>query len=100
MTENQAENITLKTEEIKSKKTSEGLTIETEFEQETHRWIAEVVELSGVLVYGQTKEDAINKAKVLALRALADRLEHGEAAPGVGRLFRLKATSPSEVLTR
>jgi predicted RNase H-like HicB family nuclease len=77
---------------------SEGLTIATEFEQESNRWIAEVVELSGVLVYGQTKEDAIDKAKVLALRVLADRLEHGETTPGLGRLFRLSSTSSSEIL--
>lgn len=50
-----------------------------EIEQETDgRWIAEVPELSGVLVYGGTQEEAIAKAKALALRVLADRIEHGE----------------------
>lgn len=45
------------------------------------RWIAEVVELPGVLVYGLSREDALTKAQALALRVVADRLEHGEAGP-------------------
>lgn len=45
------------------------------------RWIAEVQELPGVMVYGGTSEDAIAKAKALTLRVVADRLDHGEAAP-------------------
>ena len=50
-----------------------------ELEQETYgRWIAEIDELNGVLVYGETREDAITKVKTLALRVIADRLENGE----------------------
>lgn len=45
------------------------------------RWIAEVVELPGVLAYGRTAEDARAKVQALALRVVADRLEHGEAGP-------------------
>ena len=45
------------------------------------RWIAEVPELPGVIVYGSTSDAAISKAKALALRVVADRLDHGEAAP-------------------
>lgn len=53
-----------------------------ELEQETDgRWIAEIDELSGVLVYGETREDAIRKVKTLALRVIADRLENGESLP-------------------
>ena len=53
-----------------------------ELEQETDgRWIAEISELRGVLVYGQTREEAMAKVQALALRVLADRLEHGESAP-------------------
>ncbi len=53
-----------------------------EIEQETDgRWLAEVVELPGVLAYGQTREEALAKAKALALRVVADRLEHGETGP-------------------
>jgi predicted RNase H-like HicB family nuclease len=51
--------------------------IETEREEDG-RWIAELPELSGVMSYGDTREDAISKVKALALRVFADRLEHGE----------------------
>jgi predicted RNase H-like HicB family nuclease len=50
-----------------------------ELEQETDgRWIAEIDELNGVLVYGETREEAIKKVKTLALRVTAERLEHNE----------------------
>lgn len=50
-----------------------------ELERETDgRWIAEVVDLSGVMVYGETPEAAATAAKSLALRVLADRIEAGE----------------------
>ncbi len=50
-----------------------------EYEQEEDgRWIAEVVELPGVLVYGASKEEALAKAQALALRVVAERLDHGE----------------------
>ena len=52
--------------------------IETE-QEEDGRWIAEVLELPGVIVYGTTPEDAKAKVQALALRVLAERLEHGEA---------------------
>ena len=45
------------------------------------RWIAEVIELPGVLVYGDSEPQAQAKAQALALRVLADRLDHGEADP-------------------
>lgn len=54
-------------------------TIEHE-QEEDGRWLAEVLELSGVLAYGQTPEEATAKAQALALRVLADQLEHGEGA--------------------
>ena len=57
-----------------------NFTIETELEKDG-RWIAEVVDIPGVLVYGQTREEAVNKVKALALRVLADMLEHGELTP-------------------
>ena len=57
-----------------------NFTIELEQERDG-RWIAEVPELRGVLVYGQTREEAMAKAQALALRVLADQLEHGEAKP-------------------
>jgi predicted RNase H-like HicB family nuclease len=45
------------------------------------RWIGEVPALPGVLAYGATENDARAKAAALALRVLADRLEHGEQLP-------------------
>jgi len=55
-------------------------TIEYELEDDG-RWLAEVLELPGALVYGASSEEAIAKAQALALRVLADRLEHGERKP-------------------
>jgi predicted RNase H-like HicB family nuclease len=52
-------------------------TIECE-QEEDGRWLAEVVELPGVLAYGRTPEEAMSKAQALGLRVLADRIEHGE----------------------
>lgn len=56
------------------------LTLETE-QEEDGRWIAEVPQLPGVLAYGVTREEAMAKAEILALRVLAEQLEHGEARP-------------------
>lgn len=55
-------------------------TIEHEREEDG-RWLAEVPELAGVLAYGATSDEAMAKAEVLALRVLADRLEHNETGP-------------------
>lgn len=50
-----------------------------EFEQEDDgRWIAEVTNMPGVLVYGSDKDHAMIQVKALALRALADQIEQGE----------------------
>jgi predicted RNase H-like HicB family nuclease len=49
--------------------------------EEDGRWIAEVPDLPGVMVYGSTRTEALARAKALALRAIADALEHGEALP-------------------
>lgn len=57
-----------------------NLAIELE-QEDDGRWIAEIDELDGVLVYGDTKEEAIKNVKTLALRVIADRLEHGESLP-------------------
>ena len=55
------------------------MTFTVEYEQEEDgRWLAEVLELPGALAYGQTSDEAVAKAQALALRVLADRLEHGE----------------------
>ncbi len=53
-----------------------------EYEQEEDgRWLAEVSQLPGVLAYGTTPDEAMAKAEVLALRVLAEQLEHGETRP-------------------
>ena len=58
------------------------MTFKIEIEQEEDgRWIAEVVDLPGVLTYGKTPDEARAKVQALALRVIADRLEHGEAGP-------------------
>jgi predicted RNase H-like HicB family nuclease len=57
-----------------------NFTIETEREDDG-RWLAEVPELPGVLAYGATRDEAMARAQVLALRVIAERLEHNEAKP-------------------
>ena len=54
------------------------LRVETEPEEDG-RWMAEVLELPGVMAYGNSREEALARAQALALRVVADRLEHGEA---------------------
>ena len=49
--------------------------------EEDGRWLAEVPKLPGVTAYGTSADDAMAKAEVLALRVLAERLEHGESRP-------------------
>ena len=59
-----------------------ALTFLIEVERETDgRWLAEVLELPGVLAYGDSPEEARSRVQALALRVVADRLEHGEAGP-------------------
>ncbi len=58
------------------------MNVQIECEQETDgRWLAEVPQLPGVLAYGGTADEAMARAQVLALRALAEQLEHGETKP-------------------
>ena len=59
-----------------------------EIERETDgRWIGEVTALPGVLAYGASRDEAVAKAKALAFRVLADRLEHGEDVPEIRGVF-------------
>jgi predicted RNase H-like HicB family nuclease len=53
-------------------------TIELECEADG-RWLAEVPTLPGVLCYGQDRDEAVAKVQALALRVIAERLEHREA---------------------
>ncbi len=55
------------------------------------RWIAEMPDLPGVMVYGATRKGAVDKAEALALRVIADRLDHGEAIPELDEPFAVTA---------
>ena len=55
------------------------------------RWIAEVPDLPGVMAYGDSRLDAVAKAEALALRVIADRLEHGDGIPELDELFAVPA---------
>lgn len=57
------------------------LDIESEREADG-RWLAEVPQLPGVLAYGASRDEAVARVQVLALRVLAERLEHSESQPG------------------
>ncbi|HLA80116.1 MAG TPA: type II toxin-antitoxin system HicB family antitoxin [Thermoleophilia bacterium] len=59
--------------------------------EEDGRWIAEVDDLPGVMAYAKTREDAISKVEALALRVIADRIDHGESIPELDDLFALPA---------
>jgi len=59
--------------------------------EEDGRWIAEVPDISGVMSYGQSREEAISKAEALSLRVLAERLEHGEEISELNELFMVPA---------
>ena len=63
-----------------------NFTIEIE-QEEDGRCLSEVLQLPGVLVSGQTREEAIAHVQALALRVVADRLEHGEAVPQMANIF-------------
>ena len=57
------------------------ITIDEVEQEEDRRWIAEVLELPGVMAYGSSPDDAKAKVRALALRVLADRLRYGESVP-------------------
>ena len=59
--------------------------------EEDGRWIAEVPELPGVMAYGKTQAKALAKVEALALRIIADRLDHGESIPELRELFAVSA---------
>ena len=49
--------------------------------EEDGRWIAEALELPGVMTYGQTREEAISNTERLAIEVIADRIKHDELPP-------------------
>jgi predicted RNase H-like HicB family nuclease len=50
-------------------------------QEEDGRWIAEVPQLPGTVAYGPTRDQAMTRVEILALRVIAERLEHGESGP-------------------
>ncbi|MGA2657479.1 MAG: type II toxin-antitoxin system HicB family antitoxin [Verrucomicrobiota bacterium] len=67
-----------------------GMRIEIE-QEDDGRWLTEIPYLPGVMVYGATREEAVARVKALALRVLADRLEHGETIPELVEVFSVAA---------
>ena len=47
------------------------------------RWLAEAPALARVMCYGETRDDAVARVQALALRVIADRVEHGETEPSL-----------------
>ena len=59
-----------------------------EFDREDDgRWIVEIPKLPGVMAYGPTKKEALQKVYAIALRTLADSIEQGSTPLPVNRLF-------------
>ena len=51
------------------------------------RWIAEIPQIPGAMVYGRNREEAVSGVEALALRVLAERIEHGEKSPVIEKVF-------------
>ena len=69
-----------------------NLRVELEREEDG-RWIAEIPDLPGVLAYAETREHALARVQALALRVLADRLEHRELVPGAASFVSFSAAA-------
>ena len=68
------------------------MTFAVEIEKEEDgRWIAEVPQIPGVMSYGRTRAEAVARAEALALRILAERIEHGETSPVIEKVFSVAA---------
>ena len=61
------------------------LTVEIDREADG-RWIADMIDLPGVMAYGKSQEEALSSVKALALRVLADKMEHGELSADLPEL--------------
>ena len=55
------------------------------------RWIAEIPQIPGVMAYGRTRAQAVTRVEALALRVLAERIEHGETSPLIEQVFSVAA---------
>src|SRR3989344_543151 len=69
--------------------------LKVEFDREEDgRWIAEVPKLPGVMAYGATKREALQRVYAVALRTLADSVEQGNLFTPVSRFFRVGRGGP------
>ena len=59
--------------------------------EEDGRWIAEIPQIPGVMAYGHTRAQAVTRVEALALRVLAERIEHGETSPLIEQVFSVAA---------
>jgi predicted RNase H-like HicB family nuclease len=73
-----------------------NLTIDLDREEDG-RWIAEALELPGVMCYGQSRDEAIANAERLAIEVIADRVTHSELPSSA---FAVSFTIPDEQLAR
>jgi predicted RNase H-like HicB family nuclease len=64
--------------------------VEIEQEQDG-RWIAEIPQIPGAMAYGRTRAEAVSRVEALALRVLAERIEHGETSPVIEKVFSVAA---------
>ncbi|MDX2224662.1 MAG: type II toxin-antitoxin system HicB family antitoxin [Rhodospirillaceae bacterium] len=55
--------------------------------EEDGRWIAEISGIPSAMSYGKSREEAVARTEALALRILADRVEHGESVPELAMIF-------------
>jgi predicted RNase H-like HicB family nuclease len=68
------------------------MTFAIEIEQEKDgRWIAEIPQIPGAMAYGRTRAEAVSRVEALALRVLAERIEHAETSPVIGKVFSVAA---------
>jgi predicted RNase H-like HicB family nuclease len=68
------------------------MTFAIEIEQEKDgRWIAEIPQIPGAMTYGSTRAEAVSRVEALALRVLAERIEHGETSPVIEKVFSVAA---------
>ena len=55
------------------------------------RWIAEIPQIPGAMAYGRSRAQAVTRVEALALRVLAERIEHGEMSPVIEKVFSVAA---------
>ncbi|NBC10631.1 MAG: type II toxin-antitoxin system HicB family antitoxin [Planctomycetes bacterium] len=60
-------------------------------QEEDGRWLADVPDLPGVMIYAESRDAAISKVQALALRVLAEKIEHGEPVPPIEGVFSVVA---------